>query len=757
MSINTASLKFKIQGMDCPGCARSIENAVAQLDSVEECELNFATETLTVMGKSAPSSTTTDDITDVVHKLGFAVADSTGPAENSMELPQNFWHYMWQRLETRLALWAALLALPGLIFTEILGREFIWVDGLSLIALLLAGWPIARSAWRSLTVGREININVLMTIAAIGAVIIGAYVEAAMVMVLFAIGEALEGYTASRARNAIRSLMQVAPNMATRLRKRDELVILGQDTNKQIKVEDLEIGDVILIRPGERIPMDGRVLAGHSAVNQAAITGESRLIEKTEDSQVFAGTINGEGALEVEVTHLAADNTISRMIRLVEEAQERRAPTQRFVDQFAKYYTPAVMVLALLVATLPPLLFGQPFFNPNPETFGWLYRGLALLVVACPCALVISTPVSVISAISNGARNGVLIKGGAYLEKLGQIKAIAFDKTGTLTLGQPSVVSVRAAACGEESHALPNGSGDDGRIDCAECKDVLALASAVEAHSEHPLAYAVVAASKQNGLTQQYPSVEDVSALVGRGVRGVVGDREIVIGSHSFFDEHVSHTSEQCHQSAFDAEQGYTPMMVGADNVYLGTITVADTIRQSSQSAVTELKQLGLRSIAMLTGDDEATAKKVGAAIGVTDIRAGLLPERKVAAIEELQAQHGALAMMGDGINDAPALATADVGIAVGGAGSTTQAMETADITLMHDDLRQLPFALRLSRATMRTIQANVVFSIGIKLIFLVLVLLGLGTMWMAVLADVGTSVLVTLNGMRLLRWSDGS
>ena len=751
MSTSTESLKFKVQGMDCAGCARSIENAVSQLDGVAQCELNFTTETLRI-AETEGDPATVDRVRQTVHDLGYKLIDPTEPVEPAGTPPQNFGRYMWQRLETRLALVAALLIIPGLIVTEILGQESLWVDGLALLALLLAGWPIAKSAWAALRIGREITINVLMTIAAVGAVFIGAYVEAAMVMVLFAIGEALEGYTASRARNAIRSLMQVAPAVATRL-TRDEH---GHMAQQEVNVAELNIRDLILVRPGERIPMDGKILTGQSSVNQAAITGESRPIEKMVGDEIFAGSINGEGVLEVELTHLAKDNTINRMIRMVEEAQERRAPSQRFVDRFAKIYTPVVVVIALITAIVPPLLFGAPFFNPDAETFGWLYRSLALLVVACPCALVISTPVSIISAIGNAAKHGVLVKGGAYLEKLSQIKAIAFDKTGTLTRGEPTVVTVRAANCTEHAHGGVTTHANaeissSAWIDCDACEDLVALAGAVEAQSEHPLAHAVVSASVENGLDARYPLVENVMAVTGKGVTGNVNGREVFIGSHSYFDANVPHTPEQCLQANAEAEEGHTPMMIGADDGYLGTITVADTIRESSRRVVAALKELGLRSVVMLTGDAQATAQRIGAEIGVTDVRAELLPEQKVAAIQALQAEHGPVVMVGDGINDAPALATADVGIAIGGAGSTTQAMETADITLMHDDLRQLPFALRLSRATMNTIRANVIFSIGLKLLFLVLILFGWGTMWMAVLADVGTSLLVTLNGMRLL------
>jgi Zn2+/Cd2+-exporting ATPase len=494
------------------------------------------------------------------------------------------------------------------------------------------------------------------------------------------------------------------------------------------------------VRPGERVPMDGSVRAGASSISQAALTGESRLIDKAQGDEVFAGSINGEGSLEVTVSRLAADNTISRMLALVEEAQERKAPAQRYVDSFAQWYTPAVMLLAALTALVPPLLFGQPFLNPPDGSFGWLYRGLALLVVACPCALVISTPVSVISALSNAARSGLLIKGGAALEALSRVRAVAFDKTGTLTAGSPQVVAVRSTECSD-----PGGM-------CTPCAEVLALANAVERRSEHPLARAIVRASEELGLATRYPPAEGVTALTGQGVRGQVGQLSVLIGSHAAFEGTISHPAAHCVAARQDAALGHTAVLVSADTRYLGMISLADSVRPSSRGAVAALRALGLRAVVMLSGDDEATARRVGDEIGVTDVRAGLLPAQKLALVEDLQRQYGPVAMVGDGINDTPALAAAAVGIAVGGGhGGTAQAMETADVTLMSDDLGRLPFLLRLARAMMATIRANVAVSIGVKLAFLALVLLGLGTMWMAVLADVGVALLVTLNGMRLL------
>ncbi|MCJ7623208.1 MAG: heavy metal translocating P-type ATPase, partial [Anaerolineaceae bacterium] len=511
-------------------------------------------------------------------------------------------------------------------------------------------------------------------------------------------------------------------------------------------VEELQIGDRILVKPGERIPMDGTVAAGFSSVNQAPITGESLLSQKEVGSQVFASSINGEGSLEIEVTHLSKDNTISKLIKMVEEAQEKRAPTQRFVDRFASYYTPAVIALAVLVALIPPLFFGQPFLNLDDGTYGWLYRGLALLVVGCPCALVISTPVTIISGISNAARQGVLIKGGAHLEDLSRVNAIAFDKTGTLTNGRPSVVDVRARSCECQNK-------DNGR--CEECSDLIALAGMVELASEHPLASAILDEMNRLNLQERYPAAELVTAITGLGVTGRVDSHQITIGSHDYFDFRFPHLAEFCEAARDDASKGFTSLMISKNEEYIGTIAVADTVRDSSREALDMLKAAGMKELVMLTGDNPDVARVIGEKVGVTEVKAGLLPEHKVIAIKELQDAYGPVAMVGDGINDAPALATADVGIAIGGAfGGTAQAMETADITLMSDNLRRLPFTINLSRSTMQIIKFNVAFSLAVKFIFFVLVLLGLGSMLMAVFADMGTSLLVTLNGMRLLNKS---
>ena len=424
----------------------------------------------------------------------------------------------------------------------------------------------------------------------------------------------------------------------------------------------------------------------------------------------------------------------------MQEAQDNKAPTERFVDSFARWYTPLVVGLAIVIALLPPLLFGQPFWGNGEDGApqGWLYRALELLVVACPCALVISTPVTIISALSNAARNGVLIKGGAHLESLARIKAFAFDKTGTLTEGEPRVLNVQSANC-------------TGADDCVACDDLLALTAALERRSEHPLARAVMRAAEERGVATRYPAAEQVQALTGRGVQGTVANNSVLIGSHAYFDASIPHPAAACDDINHSAARGETLFLISHNNQYAGYMTTADTVRASSRDAIAALHAQGLKHSVMLTGDTAMTAEKIARDVGVRDVRAGLLPEQKASAIQQLQRDHGSVAMVGDGINDAPALATANLGIAMG-AGSA-QAIEVADIALLSNDLHQLPYAVQLARAALRTVRFNIAFSIGIKLAFLVLVLLGMGSLWLAVLADVGAAFFVSIVGLRMLRY----
>jgi Cd2+/Zn2+-exporting ATPase len=666
--------------------------------------------------------------------------------------PVGFVRFLLSGRETTIALAAGVALLLSLPLSWVDGADWV-ATGLHVGVAALAGWPIALSGLRALLRARKVTINLLMSIATVGALLIGETGEAATVIVLFAIGEALEAYTGERARDSLRGLLALAPQEATVLRPCldcEEHMGQGGYTGglcpfcgaheTRVPVGEVRVGEAVLAQPGERIPVDGRVVRGESAVNQAPITGESIPVAKRTGDEVFAGTVNGEAALEIEVTRPAADSTLSRIVRLVEQAQAQRSPAERLVDRFARWYTPAVVALAALIALGMPLLLGGPFFDAPDGTRGWLYRGLALLIVSCPCALVISTPVTVASALTGLARRGVLVKGGAHLDSLARARVFAFDKTGTLTLGQPGVILARTLVCPPEL------------LRCEACDDLVALAAAVERRSGHPLAAAVVAEAEARGLAHRYASATSVQALAGQGVQGRVEGRTVTVGSHALFDESYPHPDALCEGARVAENSGQTVMMVGQGEEVRGFIAVADTLRRASREALHALKRIdpAIRTV-MLTGDNPAAAEAIAAAVGVDEVRAELLPEDKVDVVRALQAEHGAVAMVGDGINDAPALASATVGVAMGGAG-TAQAMETADVVLMQDELGRLPDAVRTGRSARRVIAQNVALSLGIKAAFLVMVLAGLATMWMAVFADMGASLLVTLNGMRLLR-----
>lgn len=616
---------------------------------------------------------------------------------------------------------AGMLTLAGLALT------LVGVSGIALILLFAAAiavgsYPVAKHAFQEVWIARSLGINTLMVIAVSGALMSGEWAEAAIVVVLFAVGEALESYATERARGALESLLDLAPPVALRRR--------ADGTAEEVLVEQLTVGERVLVRPGDRVSVDGVIRAGQSAVDQAAITGESLPVDKVPGDVVFAGTLNTCGALEIEVTRVAADSTLSRMVALVEEAQSRQAPVQRFVDRFARIYTPAVTLMAVLVAAVPPLVCGQPFWGEG----GWLMRALQMLVIACPCALVISTPVSVVSALTNAAGRGVLIKGGRYLELLGRVQVFAFDKTGTLTAGRPVTTDVLNV--------------------CADphCTNGLPYAAALEVQSSHPLARALVAEAQAQKMT--LPPAQEVNLLNGRGVTGRVNGAHVTVASHPYFDTEIPHSPAVCAAAERLSAEGKTVMLVSHDDAQgnagvCAVFAVADTARATSRQAVAGLRALGDIRTVMLTGDGQQVAEAIAAQVGVDDVRAGLLPEEKVAAIRALAAGGHITAMVGDGVNDAPALAQAHVGIAMGGAGSA-QALETADVVLMGDDLRQLPFIVALGRRTNRTIGANLSLALGIKALVFALAITGVATLWMAIVADVGASLVVILNGMRL-------
>lgn len=748
--------ELAITGMDCADCALTLEKGVGALAGVAACQVNFATAMLRV---ELDDGVDPAAVENRVRALGYGVA-AAGRRPVILS-GRALWLDLVRRPRNLLTLIG--LGLIGLAF----GLQWFAGPRPATIALFVLGglaglyFP-ARSGWTALRGGQGLDMNVLMTVASLGAFAIGEYGEAATVIVLFSLGEALEGFTMERARDSIRSLTLLAPAEATVRRPCiDCQGHLGQplpggggvyesgpcpwcgDHEQSVPVESLAVGDRILVKPGERIPMDGLVRAGRSAVNEAPITGESLPVDKREGAEVYAGTINGEGALEIEVTHLVEDNTLSRLIYLVEEAQAQKTPAQRFVDRFARIYTPAVVAGAALIATAPPLLFGQPFFD-TAAGHGWLYRALAMLVIACPCALVIATPVTVVSAIAAAARRGVLIKGGAYLEALGKVQVIAFDKTGTLTHGRPELTATVCVdgCCQAAGH-------ENGLAVCACCDQTLALAAAVERHSSHPLARAVIRAAERPGVTAL--AAHSVESLPGRGLRGTVDGKQVIIGNHDLIHSLQLQQDGFCRQVEAAESAGQTVMLVSEGDRLRGLLAVSDPPRHNSRAALAALKAAGIARTVMLTGDNATVAGAIGQAVGVDEVRAGLLPQDKVEVVRELAARHGHVAMVGDGVNDAPALAAAGVGIAMGGAG-TAQALETADVALMADDLSQLPAAIRLGRRALATIRFNIWFALVIKGVFLVAAFFGLATLWMAVFADMGASLLVTLNGMRLLR-----
>lgn len=583
---------------------------------------------------------------------------------------------------------------------------------LFIIAAIFGGWGNFKKGIPSL-LRLNFTMNTLMTVAVAGALAIGYWEEAAVVAFLFGVSEFLEGYTMEKARQSIRGLMDIAPKTAIIVRNGEEI---------NLPVEEIQVGDIMIVKPGEKIAMDGLVFKGSTSVNQAAITGESIPADKVEGGEVYAGSLNQSGSIEVKVTKLVQDTTIAKIITMVEEAQEQRAPSQAFVDRFAKYYTPIVLLLAIGIALVPPLLWSAPWKI-------YIYKALALLIVACPCALVVSTPVAIVSAIGNAARNGVLIKGGLHLENAGSLKAIAFDKTGTLTQGEPVVTDI--IAFGEGSK-----------------EDIFSLAAGVEKLSEHPLAVAIVRHAMEKGIP--LAKAGDFRAITGKGAKAVVDGKEYIIGNPRLFEESGIDLSSIKEKIAQVQSDGKTCMLLGSNGQVLGVIAVADQIRQKSVATVQSLKKNGIDKVIMLTGDNEATARAIASKLNI-DYRAELLPQDKVSAVKELRETYKYIGMVGDGINDAPALATATIGIAMGGAGTDT-AMETADIVLMADDLSKLPFTVKLSRSALKVIKQNIAFSIFIKVIATFLVFPGWLTLWLAIFADMGASILVTLNGIRLLR-----
>lgn len=563
-----------------------------------------------------------------------------------------------------------------------------------------------------------LNINFLMTIAVLGAVIIGEWPEAAMVTFLFGLAETIESYSLDRARQAIQRLMEISPDVAT---------VQTEKGSWQIKsVQEIQVSDIVWVKPGERIPLDGIVINGRTSINQAPITGESIPVEKNVGDTVFAGSLNERGSFEFKVTTNTNETLLAKIIRAVQQAQSERAPTQRFVDQFAKYYTPTMVILAILIAILPTLIWQDPFYP-------WFYKALVLLVIACPCALVISTPVTIVSGLAAAAKHGILIKGGVYLEQGRQLKAIAFDKTGTLTEGKPKVTDVENMSKNSDH-------------------DILRLAASLEVHSEHPIANAILEHWQISLPPSDLLNVHEYETVPGRGLVGVIDGKHYFLGNHRFAEEkNVCNAKIEAILNQLE-QQGKTTLVLGTQHEVLGIFAVADTLRDSSDRAVKSLHKLGIK-IAMITGDNTATAQAIGQKLSIDDIQANLLPEEKLTAIDILLMKYDKVGMVGDGINDAPALAKASIGFAMGHSG-TDVALETADVVLMDDNFDKLPFFMYLSRRVWHKLIQNIVLSIGIKIIFFVLAIWGLASLWMAILADMGASLVVVLNGLSLLNFS---
>ncbi|HEX7140669.1 MAG TPA: heavy metal translocating P-type ATPase [Vicinamibacterales bacterium] len=696
-----AESTFKIEGMDCREEVGMLERRFKNLAGLEDFSADLMGQRLHV--KYDAAKLTASGIADAVAETGMrAWLEHEEPIAVGGDA---------ERRRRRFVVASGVTLSAGLI-VGFLGHA-IPADILFVIAVacgLGAIWRRTLGALRA----KALDINVLMVIAVAGAVVLRQFGEAASVIFLFAVAESLEALTLDRARTAIRALMDLAPA---------EAQVRDAAGERRMPVDSVSVGALIVVRPGEKIPLDGEVVAGQSEVNQAPITGESLPIEKAEGDDVFAGTINGRGALDVRVTRLRHDTTLARIVHLVERAQAQRAPAQSLVERFARVYTPAVILLALVVAVVPPIALGGAWHD-------WIYRALVLLVVSCPCALVISTPVSIVAALAGAARKGVLIKGGAYLERTGRIRCVAFDKTGTLTRGTPQVVDVVAL----------NGAAD---------KVVVGLAASVERRSTHPIARAIVDHAEASHVSA-LPAV-NVLALAGRGAEGDVAGARVVLGNHRLFEER-SLCSPVMHPYLDRlAADGRTAVLVARNGEAIGIIALADRPREASRDTVDLLRRQGVESVVMLTGDNRSTANVIASALGVDEVRADLLPEDKVTAIEDLKRRYGSVAMVGDGVNDAPALATADIGIVMGAAGSDA-ALETADVALMADELLKIPYAFRLSRKTLRNIQANLAISVVMKAAFVVAAVAGVATLWMAVVADTGASVIVIANALRLLR-----
>ena len=695
---------YRIENMDCPTEEGLIRNKLQPMPGIQTLEFNLMQRKLTVGHHLDPVI-----VEQALLAIGMNAVAETLPSGLSEEIPKP----PVSRRQWALMGIAGLSAALAEVIVFATGQENAWpVLSLSLLSIATGGWTTYKKGWIAVRNGM-LNMNALMSIAVTGALLIGQWPEAAMVMFLFALAEVIEMLSLDRARNAIRGLLAMAPETAS-VQNNGEWV--------EVPAKAVSIGQVVRIRPGERIPLDGVLESGQSAVNQAPITGESMPVAKSVGDAVFAGTMNEMGSFTYRVTSDAGHSTLARIIKAVEEAQGSRAPTQRFVDGFARIYTPAVFAMALAVLLIPPLFFAAAWLD-------WIYKALVLLVIACPCALVISTPVTIVSGLAAAARRGILIKGGVYLEQGRQLQSLALDKTGTITQGKPVVTDVIAIGTGEQ--------------------EALRLAASLAVRSDHPVSGAVASYWNEKNAAS-LAEIDDFEALAGKGVKGRFAGDCYYLGNHRLLHELGLCTEET--EAALEKleREGKTAIAIASSSTILLVIGVADTVRETSRQAVAELHALGVRTV-MLTGDNQQTASVIASNVGIDDARGNLLPEDKLLAVEAELSAHGTVGMVGDGINDAPALAKASIGFAMGAAGTDT-AIETADVALMDDDLRKIPQFIRLSRHTSTILKQNIVLALGVKAVFFVLALLGMVNLWMAVFADMGTSLLVVANGLRLLR-----
>ena len=697
-------LSTPIEGMDCSDCVTVIEHGLGRMDGVLAVNVNYAAQNIRV--EYDKQKIDRPAIEKRVRSLGYEI-----PVEGLRS-----WYK--ENREIVFSLTAGLLLLIGWLGQTFFGLPVIAASVLYISAYIFGGWDISQHAWHAVK-EKHFDTDLLMVMAALGAAVLGEFAEGALLLFLFSLGHALEERALDRARAAVRALADLAPKTA---------FVRRDGKEQEVPVESLRVDDVVIVRPGVRIPVDGIILDGTSGVDQSSVTGESLPVDKVPGDQVFASTVNGEGALEVKVTRLAKDSTLARIMKMVEEAQAQKSPTQQTVEKFERIFVPAVLIITALVIILPPL-FGFPF----RESF---LRAMTLLVAASPCALALGTPATILAGVAQAARNGVLVKGGAHLENLGRLKAIAFDKTGTVTHGQPEVTGIVAFQESGWKEA-----------------DLLSLAAGAESRSAHPLAEAVVRAAQTRGLPIYL--IDEVESLTGRGLRAVSNGKTIWIGNRKLMDEAtVTLSAEALEKAQAFQETGKSLMWIAEGQTAIGIIALADTLRREAAPTMKALKQTGVAHTIMLTGDNTRSASAIAKEIGLTEFRADLMPEDKLTVIRELVNEYGQVAMIGDGVNDAPALANATVGIAMGGAG-TDVALETADVALMGDDLSKLPFAVGLGRATRAIITQNLFISLGVIAFLIITSLTGIVSIGIAIIFHEGSTLVVVANALRLLGYKE--